>query len=171
MRTKAAFLVFALWAQGAVAQESQPTAGAQRVGQLVQCRSVADRDARLACYDREVAGLAAAIDSREIVVVDREVVRETRRSLFGFATPARGLLAETPEDEITQLTTSLTAVRPFGVGRYRLGLKDAGTWETLEAQSTLFPKTGDTVELKRGLLGSYIATVGRSRAVRVKRVD
>src|SRR5690348_11471763 len=86
------FLVMLALAAGALgssaAQSQQGNAPqATPVSKLVECRKIADPAARLQCYDAGVDNLNAAVKSGSIVVVDREDVRKTRRSLFGFTLP------------------------------------------------------------------------------------
>ena len=54
---------------------------------LVHCRSITDDAARLQCFDTAAANLQAATERRDVVVVDRAQVRESRRRLFGLALP------------------------------------------------------------------------------------
>jgi hypothetical protein len=58
---------------------------------VTQCRTVLDSAARLACFDESVAALDRAESDKAVVVIDRQQVREARRSLFGIGLPATGL--------------------------------------------------------------------------------
>src|SRR5690349_9886190 len=54
---------------------------------VVDCRAIIDAAQRLACFDRTVGEMAKAGEEKDLVVLDREAVRETRRGLFGFSLP------------------------------------------------------------------------------------
>ena len=71
------------------AQEREPRAGSSQplFDAVLACRSETDPQARLQCFDRTSGALATAAQSGAVVVVDREEVRRTRRSLFGFSLP------------------------------------------------------------------------------------
>ena len=57
------------------------------LAELTGCKAIADNTARLACFDAGVAKLAEATARGDVKIVDREDIRATRRSLFGFALP------------------------------------------------------------------------------------
>jgi hypothetical protein len=54
---------------------------------LVACKDIAESTARLACYDEKVTALQTAQSSNQVVIADREQVREARRGLFGLTLP------------------------------------------------------------------------------------
>src|SRR5687768_9360546 len=79
-----ATLMLAL-AGGAAVAAAAPPAQQRRPAAyeaLVRCRAIANDEARLRCFDQSVAKLQEAADKRELVVVDRSQIRETRRRLF-----------------------------------------------------------------------------------------
>ena len=57
---------------------------------LIDCRTVTENVARLACYDAQVAKLDEAESRNELVVVDKEQVRKARKGLFGLTLPDLG---------------------------------------------------------------------------------
>jgi hypothetical protein len=68
-----------------------PTAQAQTgdpVDGVLACRSIADVEQRLACFDQTSTTLAAAREQGEIVVVTRESVQAVERDSFGFNLPS-----------------------------------------------------------------------------------
>jgi hypothetical protein len=57
-------------------------------------------------------------------------------------------------------------------GEYRITLEDGQVWEeTQHTSSSVAPAVGDTVTIKRGMLGSYFLERGAGLALRVKRTD
>ena len=66
---------------------------------LVQCRSITDDAARLQCFDTAAANLQAATERRDVVVVDRAQVRESRRRLFGLALPSLPIFGGGDDEE------------------------------------------------------------------------
>jgi hypothetical protein len=71
-----------------------------------------------------------------------------------------------------QLVARVKAVAKKPRGEYRITLDDGQVWEeTQHSSSSIPPRVGDTVTLKRGMLGSYFLERGAGLALRVKRTD
>ena len=54
---------------------------------LINCRTITDAQDRLACYDAKVAAMDEAEKNDELVLADKETMKEARRGLFGFSLP------------------------------------------------------------------------------------
>ena len=76
------------------------------------------------------------------------------------------------DDVSDTITSKVTSVRSAGYNRYHVRIEDGGAlWETLDAYTNFNPPNpGDTVEIKRGPLGSYVLRFGRQRGVKGKRI-
>jgi hypothetical protein len=158
----------------AAAAQAQTPAGAPPernpiVSGVSQCRTITDATARLACYDAAATALDQAVAQNQLVVMDREQVRRTRRSLFGFALPNLRLFSDEDGMEQGEITGTIASARPLGHGKWQIRLDDGGTWETTEATRN-DPARGDTVRIRRAALGSYWLNVRTGRAVRARRV-
>jgi len=138
---------------------------------VLQCAADKDPAARLACYDRAAAALAAANSKGDVVVVDREDVRKTRRALFGFSAVHipffRGdrSLEEVP----AELATTIKAVKSDGYDKFYLTLADGGTWKTTEA-ARFDPRPGDPIRIKHTMFGAFMIDGGRLAGVKVIRL-
>jgi hypothetical protein len=141
--------------------------------QLLNCRSITEAQARLACFDANAATFAAAREANQIVVLDREEVRQAKRSLFGFSLPRIRLFGgdESNEPEVREIESTLASVQSAGGNRWALTLADNSRWQTTDASSTFFPRNGQDVKIEAGILGSYSAKIGSGRAVKVKRIQ
>ncbi|WP_242097906.1 hypothetical protein [Sphingomonas sp. CROZ-RG-20F-R02-07] len=147
-----------------------PKAG--EVAAIAQCRAVADSTARLACFDKAAAQLQQALDRKTLTVLDQEGVRQTKRSLFGFALPSIPLFGrsdETKRDEFTEIETTATQVRSIGNGKFEFLLPDGAHWQTTDP-SSMDPRSGVKLRIKKGALGSYFMFVDHERPVRGRRV-
>ena len=158
----------------AVARPKTPTVPAghpQAFEALVKCRAIAEDAARLRCFDQAAAALQQATENRDIVMIDREQVRETRRSLFGIEglrLPFFGGGDEKGED-VTQLDGVVASARDMG-GRWLVHLEDGSTWLQVDDNViALWPKAGQKVLIKRAALGSYMMRVNGQPGVRVRR--
>ena len=154
------------------------TAGAQEGGRpellerLTACRTVADSAARLTCYDDAAAALDAAEREGEVVVIDRAQVRESRRALFGFDLPGLPALGrvERAEDSLSSVETTLTRATRGGDGKWVFRLADGSVWRQNDSESVFFTnREGTEVRVRRASMGSFMMTLGNSRAVRVRR--
>jgi hypothetical protein len=140
---------------------------------LLACQQERDGERRLRCFDQAVTQLTQATQTGDVVIVDRESIRRTRRSLFGFLLPRNPLLdgGSRTEPEVKEIAAKIMTARPVGSGRWRFQLEDSGTWQTEESSSAIFnPKPGTSVQIRRGALGGYFLTV-QGRTVRAARVQ
>lgn len=167
-------------AQTPTAPAVDPDTASRVVDDLAACRGIPDNNQRLACYDRTAAALVAARDRRDIVVVDRQEVRRTRRSLFGFTLPRIRLFGndnddpnsgvDRPADRVDEITSKIARLRRIDLNRYVLTLEDGSIWEMSEGSRGAPPNVGDTIRIRAGSLGSYIARIRSEPQIRVRRV-
>lgn len=144
---------------------------------VIDCQKMTDTTARLSCYDEKVATLAAAQESRQVVIADREQIKEARRGLFGFSLPKIRLFSggsdeKDKEERIEELQTTITSARQFGYGKWILTLEEGGRWQQTDTiRLNADPKSGDTILIKTAAMGSYLASINGQRSIRVKRVE
>ena len=173
----AAFTV--LPAAAAAAQE--PPAAPQRpevFEALVRCRAITEDVARLQCFDAAAANLQQAAERRDVVLVDRQQVRQTRRRLFGLPIPSLGDIFgggggdddEEDEDEVNFIESTVASAHQAGYGRWVVRLQDGSTWAQTDNEPLASrPRTGQPVRVERGALGSYRMRVNNQPAIRVQR--
>jgi hypothetical protein len=137
---------------------------------VIDCLAVADSAARLACYDRTVGALESGIKERQVVVADRETVREARRGLFGLALPRIKLFGGADEaEEIKEITSTIKAVRSAGDGMPIFILADDSRWKQTEGRN-VFARAGQSIRVRRTGVGGFMANVDGQTAVRVVRI-
>lgn len=137
---------------------------------VTACRSVADPAERLACFDREVSALAQAQASQQLVVVDQEQIRETRRGLFGLRLPNIGRLFD-HEQGPQEITAKIARVGNTRTGLYSFELEDGSVWNATESRTfSREPRVGMEIRIRQAALGSYMANIAQQRAIRVSRV-
>jgi hypothetical protein len=141
-------------------------------GRVVQCRSIAAADERLACFDREVAAMEAARASGQLVAIDRQQVRRTRSSLFGLSLPNLHIFSDDSDDEARSVETTIRSARQGPDGRWVIQLADGARWvQTDDHQFAIYPRAGQPIRIRRGAMGSYLANVNNQSAIRVRRVN
>lgn len=171
-RTLAVLPPLLLLAMPASAQDAPRPAALQA---LTACRALTSDAERLACFDRAAAELDASVERKEVVVLDKQEVKKTRRSLFGFSLPKLRLFGndrdqdEAEEAEFQEITTTVKSLRRLRTGQWQFTIEDGAVWQTTESPS-FQPGIGETVTIKKGLLGSYFIRFGKSRPVKGIRV-
>lgn len=152
------------------------------VQKLLECRGIGDAAQRLACLDAGVAALAGAVESREVVVTDREQVTKARRGLFGLAPSGFPLFGggvrkdrvdeADDEDRVpTAIEAVLTAAQPGRDGNWRFTLDDGSRWVQTDGMAIRRdPKPGMKIRIRAAAMGSYLANIENQVAVRVKRL-
>jgi len=172
-------MVVAILASSSVAlaqSDEVEIAGApQVIEQLFGCRQIEDPEARLACFDREVDRVYQARESKDLVIADREQMKETRKGLFGFTLPKIGIFGggdDDKEEEISEITTTITSFGRMSNGRAIFTVEGGARWMQTDNIPVLgSPDAGDSVVIETAAMGSYKAKIGKKRAIRVKRVD
>ncbi|MEP6339745.1 MAG: hypothetical protein ABJ070_07905, partial [Parasphingorhabdus sp.] len=81
--------------------------------ELVGCKTISDPTRRLACFDEKVAALESATESKQVVIADREQVKEARRGLFGLSLPRIKLFGGDKDEgaEIKEIEVKIASVR------------------------------------------------------------
>ncbi len=163
------------------------SAGAQRGGDapparpesfeaLVRCRAITEDSARLACFDRAVAALQAAQERRDVVVVDRQQVREGRRRLFGLALPRIPIFGggdddDHDEDAVHSIESTVATVTQQGYGQWQVTLADGSVWLQVDNNTlAVAPRRGHRIVINRGALGGFMMRVNNQPGIRVRRV-
>lgn len=140
---------------------------------LARCLTMTNDAERLRCSDVAARRLVEASRAREVVVVDQEEVKSTRRSLFGFQLPRVGLFGSGGPDQggdVERLETRIIGVSQLGYGKYAITVEGGARWSTTEAWSGApYPTVGATTTLRKGTMGGYFLKIGNARAVRAMR--
>jgi hypothetical protein len=142
---------------------------------LVRCRAVTEDAARLRCFDAASAALAEATDRREVVVVSRAQVRESRRRLFGLALPRLPIFGggddgREDEEEISSIESTVASATQDSLGHWQVRLADGSYWVQVDNKPlALRPRPGQPIVVQRGALGSFMMRVNRQPGIRVRR--
>jgi hypothetical protein len=160
----------------AVAKDKAPPPPPPGFTRLVACQNLRDSAQRLACYDREVSALSKANSTGDLVVMDRQQIRKTRRSLFGLALPDLGVFGDSSSlGDAAQLETTIKVARQDGNGRWTFDLTEGGRWVQLDSNEFILdPAPGQKVRIRRASMGSYLMNVNpgiNPKAITVMRVN
>ncbi|KAA9013787.1 hypothetical protein [Sphingobium limneticum] len=162
------------FATQAFARNAQPMAPAKLFDDMLQCRSVADANARLACYDKQVGAIGDAQANNQVAVIDKESVRQNERERFGLATPVAPQL-ESPAasdrvESLSEIKSTIVSFQQIVGDRWRLQLADGSQWQTLETIAFRVPVANMAVTVKKAALGTYLLRPNGWPAVRARRV-
>ena len=137
---------------------------ADRFAPLLACRAVADDAARLACFDRESAPLAARPAA--------PVLSPEQRFGLGAAAVAtkEAELGQPREPAAAAVDGRLVAIAAGTDGRFVFTLDNGQAWRQLLAGSDLLLNVGDRVTIVRGALGSFVLRAPSTRSCKVTRI-
>ena len=160
-----------LLAFASVAAHAKDTPQSPLVSALTACKAEGEDMKRLACYDKAAAALAEATATGKIAVVDREDVRKTRRSLFGFVMPKLPFFSDddSAKDTPDEVEAVVKTVRAEGFGKFIVTMEDGAIWRTTEVPRR-DPRPGAKARIKRAALGSYFIFFDSGTAVRAARI-
>ena len=178
--TRSHYMLAALLAAApAVAMAQRPAAAQPRpeaFEALVRCRAIAEPDARLQCFDAAAAALQTAQERREVVVVDRQQVREGRRRLFGLALPRIPIFGGGDDDDagdadrVDTVEGVVASATQDSLGHWVVTLRDNAVWvQTDNNTLALRPRPDHRVVINRGAMGGFMMRVNNQPGIRVRR--
>ncbi len=153
------------------AQKGKQQARPEAFEALVRCRSLTDDAARLKCFDEAAATLQQQAENRDLVVVDRKQIQETKRGLFGLDIPDLNPFGSGDDGvEVKSIESVVRSATQDGDGRWILTLEDNSTWaQTDNYPFAVNPKRGHKVKIVKASMGSYMMRVNNQPGVRARR--
>lgn len=139
------------------------SAGALGADPAHPCARIADPAQRLACYDQAYPLSPAVL----------EEARRQAQAAFGLdrgKDAPRNPGQSRDEAEPDRVQGVVAKVTHGNAGQRVITLDGGQTWMTTEAIAGAQMRPGDTVTLRKGLMGNYILTTQGGGVVRVKRV-
>jgi hypothetical protein len=143
-----------------------------------ECARIDDPTARLACYDNNIraAGANPTAVPGQMPAPDGGGAIVDPRSAGGFGADDLRARSEERFDParkgVSEISAQVTAVAERQPGIYIVTLASGAQWLFAESVRRDYrpPRRGETVEIERGALGSYLLIAGRQQGVRVTRV-
>ena len=153
------------------AQKGKPQQRPEAFEALVRCRALTDDAARLRCFDEAAATLQQQAENRDLVVVDRKQIQETKRGLFGLDIPDLNPFGGGDDGvEVKSIESTVRSAMQDGDGRWVLTLEDNSIWaQTDNYPFAVNPKRGHKVKIVKASMGSYMMRVNNQPGVRAKR--
>jgi len=140
--------------------------------EVVECRSIQDDAARLACYDDKVAVLDTAQKEDKLIVADKEDVQEAKRGLFGLRLPKIKIFTGSEDDEVNEIASTIKSVKKFGYDKWIFTLEDGARWRQKEERKFARPpRPGQSIVVKKAAFGSFRAKINGKITIRVERIN
>lgn len=177
--TRTPLILAALLAVGApaalTAQRDEPPPRAELFEALVRCRAIAEAAARLQCFDAATTALEQAAARRDVVIVDRQQVREGRRRLFGLALPRIPFFGggdeSEDEDRIDRIEGVVASASQNANSQWVVVLQDGAVWQQADNNPlALRPRAGQPVVITRAMMGSFFMRVNNQPGIRARRI-
>jgi hypothetical protein len=145
---------------------------AKALDDLARCRTIAEDQARLACFDKAAATFDEQEQAGDLVVVDKSQAREVKRQAFGLNLNGalgifdRGIHAE----KVDSVTLTVAQAKQNPEGRWVITFTEGQIWRQIDTDPLdRDPRPGDTAVVSQGTLGSFFVRVGHDRAMRAHR--
>ncbi len=166
------------------AQQSPSSPGFRPPGVMAKvyaCAEVAEPQARLACFDAEIAALKAAETSGQFTAVDAARARQIQRESFGFHLPSLPQLGLAPSsrspegaaqrDDLNSQAMKIARAGRFD-GRPSFIMENGQIWVVIDTADNRHAKAGANVTIRKAALGSFLMSVeAGGRALRVRRAQ
>ena len=143
------------------------------IAALKACRAITADAERLACYDKAAQSVTKAQETGEVIIIDKQAARAARRQAFGLELPTLSILDKGADKaETDKLQSVVKSARVDGEQRLVVTLEDGAVWRQID--DTMLgkpPKAGDTIEVRKAAMGSYMMKIGSQPAIRVRRIE
>lgn len=143
------------------------------IAALKACRAITADAERLACYDKAAQSVTKAQETGEVIIIDKQAARAARRQAFGLELPTLSILDKGADKaESDKLQSVVKSARVDGEQRLVVTLEDGAVWRQID--DTMLgkpPKAGDTIEVRKAAMGSYMMKIGSQPAIRVRRIE
>lgn len=156
---------------GLAQAQNGPSEGERNWAAIAECAKIAQSAARHACMDG-VVQRAGVLDPAQVAQATRQDFGREERA--AAPPPVRETRAPTPAapPELTEVATTIQAVRTVGYQRLRVTTAEGSVWEQTQAESfNTSPKVGDSFSIERTQLGGYRCRFARASRYYCQRMD
>lgn len=137
---------------------------------VLNCRSIADSAARLACYDAAAARMSDAETHGDIVVIDRAQASAAHREAFGLPIPSLSFVTRALKpDEVNRVEGVVDTARADINGRWIMALEGGAVWRQISGDLGFPPHHGSKVSIRHGSLDSFLMNVDGQPSIKVHR--
>jgi hypothetical protein len=169
--TTCAAMLLMIGAAPALAAPKPPAAGRAAAFQaMLDCRSLTDGAARLACYDTAAGRMDEAEAKGDIVVVDRALATTVHREAFGLPVPSLNFLTKMMQPgDVDRIDGIVRSARADAYWKWTVELESGAIWRQIDGDLGHPPHAGSKVTIRNGAIGSFLMNVDGQAAIRVHR--
>ena len=161
----------ALAALPALAKDSVKAARAQPFAAVMECRKIADDNARLACYDAAAGRMDEAEAKGDIVVIDKAQAEKAHKEAFGLPIPSLDFMTKALKpDEVDKLEGVVRTARQGADDKWTIELEGGAVWKQISGDLLRNPRQGQKVTVRKGTIGSFLMSVDGQPTIKVHRV-
>lgn len=106
---------------------------------------------------------------RDIVVAERETIKDAERGLFGLSPPRLKLFGADDDDQIKEIERTISSFRRDETRALIFTVAYGARWRQIDSQPQ-FVKAGDKVKIRKAALGSFFANIDGRSGFKVSRV-
>ncbi len=162
-----------LWVCG-IGLTAQAFAADAAADAAAHCRTLSDGVARLSCYDRAFGVVVpAGTAAMAAPAADKPVIAADTEAGFGLTAEQREQRSQGRSEsrrELTEVSATVSDIKQLRGGRFTLTLDNGQVWQQRETDASMFIEVGDTVTIKKAVLGSYLLVTEGRRSTKVARV-
>lgn len=150
-----------------------PSPAADALAHLLACRAIPQAAARLACFDRRSAALAAGHANRAAGAAPARAPSLAPKQTFGLPEGTivkREVAAGVRAKPLSHLSSRIARITQAADGRLVFTLGDGQEWIQLDVHGDLLARPGEAVTISRQLFGSYWMELSSGRGFKVERV-
>jgi hypothetical protein len=138
---------------------------------MVACRAIADPTERLACFDREVAAFEQAKVNEDVIITDRETVKQAKKEAFGFDRPELKILGKEGKTDVEEVEGVVSTISADRSGKLTIILESGARWQQIDTRAISTVKQGMKVRIRRGAMGSYFVNIDTKPAIKMRRIS
>ncbi|MGK5027727.1 hypothetical protein [Janthinobacterium sp. RB2R34] len=137
---------------------------------MLQCRSIAEVPARVACYDAIPVGAAAPL-AAPVAAAAAAPTPQQREQAFGMAT-VKAPKSATPEQD-NSISSTIVGRFDGWSGNELVKLANGQVWRIVDGSSAVLPPMTDAkVKVERNIIGTYFLKIeGTNNSPKVRRVQ
>ncbi len=154
-----------------------------QVENLKKCALIQTDSDRLACFDTAMSALSTAVDTGEIMIIDKQAVRTVKKDVFGLNLPSLsglgGIFKSSEEagiaKDVKEVDLTLEKTESFGYKKNRFFFTNGQVWEQAQSLKIKPPKPKNGVKptalIEKAALGSFTLRInGEGKKIKVRRV-
>jgi hypothetical protein len=149
-----------------------PSLASETPASLLACRAIVDSTARLACFDREIAALAASAARTALAAPTPSAPPLDSQQSFGLSGGAIAVQEEAAgmrPAKVAKIEARVIGLSLTANGRTLFTLDNSQKWQQLKSDEEMLAKLGDMATVSRGVLGSYWLQLKAGRGCKVTR--